>query len=299
MRTFSAARSCEEKKRTSLLSGYTENLGLALMRRKAMLALKAARLEAEMSLKARTEFVASMSHELRTPLNAIIGFSDMLKGAAAESPEQVREYAEYISDASRHLLELINQVLDISKIHAGRMQLSIGQVQPEQLLDHCMQLVRPRAEEKKLALIAEMQPDMPAMHADSTRLKQVILNLLSNAVKFTPEGGTVRVFLRYRAEQDLVEIVVEDTGEGMTPQEVARACEPFEQIHDQLNKKHEGTGLGLPISIAIVEMHGGRLEISSRKGEGTRVRVLLPRTQPEEGPHAHPGMAPGNQGHQA
>ena len=286
MRTFSAARTCEERKRTSLLSGYTENLGMALMRRKAMLALKAARLEAEMSLKARTEFVASMSHELRTPLNAIIGFSDMLRGQAAESPEQIREYASYISDAARHLLELINQVLDISKIHAGRMELSLGQVQPDQLLEHCMQLVRPRAEEKNLSLVADMQPDMPAMEADSTRLKQVILNLLSNAVKFTQENGTVRVALRHLAEDDQVEMVVEDTGEGMTPQEIARACEPFEQIHDQLNKKHEGTGLGLPISIAIVEMHGGRLEISSRKGEGTRVRVLLPRTQRKQGPDA-------------
>jgi two-component system cell cycle sensor histidine kinase PleC len=222
-----------------------------------------------------------MSHELRTPLNAIIGFSDMLKGKSAESPEQVREYAEYISDASRHLLELINQVLDISKIHAGRMELSISQVQPEQLVAHCMQLVRPRADERNLTLVAEMPKDMPAMEADATRLKQVVLNLLSNAVKFSPEGGRVRVALRHRTEDDMVELVVEDNGEGMTPQEVARACEPFEQIHDQLNKKHEGTGLGLPISISLVEMHGGRLEISSRKGEGTRVRVLLPRTRTE------------------
>ncbi len=283
MRTFSAARECDSGQRgAALLSGYTENLGLALMRRKAMLALKAARLEAELSLKARTEFVASMSHELRTPLNAIIGFSDMLKGQAADNPQQVREYAEYISDAARHLLDLINQVLDISKIHAGRMELSFSQVQPNQLVEHCMQLVRPRAEEKALSLAIDVPEDIPAMEADSTRLKQVILNLLSNAVKFTPEGGTVRIALRHLADRDLVELVVEDTGEGMTPQEVARACEPFEQIHDQLNKKHEGTGLGLPISIAIVEMHGGRLEISSRKGEGTRVRALLPRSRRKE-----------------
>ena len=157
------------------------------------------------------------------------------------------------------------------------MELSLSQVQPGQIVEHCLLLVRPRAEEKGVRLSAELPERAPSMEADPTRLKQVVLNLLSNAVKFTPEGGEVRVALRHVEERDMIEIVVEDTGVGMSPQEVARACEPFEQIHDQLNKKHEGTGLGLPISIAIVEMHGGRLEISSRKGKGTRVRVLLPR----------------------
>ena len=276
MRYFSLAKDCNGKQQ-SLLSEYTENLGMAMMRRKAMVALKAARLEAEMSLKARTEFVASMSHELRTPLNAIIGFSDMLRNRSAEDPERVREYADYINDAARHLLELINQVLDISKIHAGRMELAIAPVQLKAVIEHSVRLIRPRADEKRLELNVHVADDLPTMEADETRLRQVLLNLLSNAVKFTPDEGKVDIKARWLDKLEAVELVVADTGEGMTPQEVERAREPFEQIHDQLNKKHEGTGLGLPISIAIVELHGGLLEIASEPGKGTRIRVLLPR----------------------
>ncbi len=275
MRYFSLARDCDSQN-SSLLSEYTENLGMAMMRRKAMLALKAARLEAEMSLKARTEFVASMSHELRTPLNAIIGFSDMLKTRAAENPEQVREYAGYINDAAKHLLELINQVLDISKIHAGRMELSFAPVRVNPVVEHSVELMRPRAEEKGVRLVVDLAGDLPEIEADETRLRQIVLNLLSNAVKFTPEGGEVRIETAFLPDRGQVSIVVKDTGEGMSEQEVVRAREPFEQIHDQMNKKHEGTGLGLPISIAIAEMHGGTLDIASQRGKGAQVRVLLP-----------------------
>ena len=276
MRYFSPAKDCSRQQQ-SLLSAYTENLGKAMLQRKAMLALKAARLEAEMSLKARTEFVASMSHELRTPLNAIIGFSDMLKTRASEDPEKVREYAGYINDAARHLLELINQVLDISKIHAGRMELCPTQVDVADIINHCVELIRPRARQKNIELNVSLPEKQEIIEADETRLRQILLNLLSNAVKFTPEGGRVEVSARWLAERQMMEITVRDTGEGMTAQEVARAREPFEQIHDQLNKKHEGTGLGLPISIALAEMHGGSLEIESAPRQGTCVRVLLPR----------------------
>lgn len=275
MRTFSLSRD-QARHKSSLLSEYTENLGMAMMRRKSMLALKAARLEAEMSLKARTEFVASMSHELRTPLNAIIGFSDMLRNRPMNDPQQVQEYAGYINDAARHLLELINQVLDISKVHAGRMELSPALLQINDMVNHAVQLMQPRVAEKGLTLHCRLADDMPEICADETRLRQVLLNLLSNAVKFTPEGGEISVLTEWREQQRMACIEVRDTGTGMTPQEVARAREPFEQIHDQLNKKHEGTGLGLPISIALVELHGGNLEIESAKGRGTTVRVLLP-----------------------
>ncbi len=274
MRYFSSARDCGRK--ASLLSEYTENLGMALMRRKAMVALKAARLEAEMSLKARTEFVASMSHELRTPLNAIIGFSDLLKGNAAADAERVREYAGYINDAARHLLELINQVLDISKIHAGRMELSIEHVWLPDVVEHSVLLISTRARQKHIRINQHIADDIPVLEADGTRLRQVLLNLLSNAVKFTPEKGEIDIIARPLPDGERVELIVADTGEGMTQQEIARACEPFEQIHDQLNRKHEGTGLGLPITIAIVEMHGGKVEITSHKGKGTKVRVVLP-----------------------
>ncbi len=277
MRYFSSSRDCGEKQQKSLLSEYTENLGKAMLQRKAILALKAARLEAEMSLKARTEFVASMSHELRTPLNAIIGFSDMLvKTGANADPERVVEYSGYISDAARHLLELINQVLDISKIHSGRMELSIAPVDAAGVIRHSVELIRPRAQEKDVRLEVLLPETLPTIEADETRLRQVMLNLLSNAVKFTPAEGEVHVGARWLDKQEMMEITVTDSGIGMTVQEVARAREPFEQIHDQLNKKHEGTGLGLPISIAIVEMHGGTLEIDSERGKGTRIRVLLP-----------------------
>ncbi len=282
MRYFSLSQDCQKKKDT-LISEYANNLGMAIMRRKAMIALKAARMESEMALRARTEFVASMSHELRTPLNAIIGFSELLGTRSAENPEQVREYAGYINEAAKHLLELINQVLDISKIHSGRMELSIGQVDVAEQVRHCLQLIMPRAAEGGVTMREELPEDLPVIEGDETRIRQIILNLLSNAVKFTPRGGEVTAACAWLEEQGMMEIRICDTGEGMTPQEVARACEPFEQIHDQLKKKHEGTGLGLPISIAIAEMHGGRLEISSRKGEGTCIRVLLPHRQAANG----------------
>ena len=282
MRYFSLARDCKQKKDT-LLSNFSDNLGMAIMRRKAMLALKAARVESEMALRARTEFVASMSHELRTPLNAIIGFSELLGSRACDDPEKVKEYAGYINEAAKHLLELINQVLDISKIHSGRMELSFGQVDVAEQVRHCLRLIMPRAKEGEVRVRESLPDDLPAIEADETRVRQIILNLLSNAVKFTPAGGEVEVRCAWLRDKDMVEIRVCDTGEGMTPQEVARACEPFEQIHDQMNKKHEGTGLGLPISIAMVEMHGGRLEIRSKKGEGTCIRVFLPRRQKSKG----------------
>ena len=299
MRYFSSARGCRRK--TSLLSEYTENLGMALMRRKAMVALKAARLEAEMSLKARTEFVASMSHELRTPLNAIIGFSDLLKGSTADNPERVREYAGYINEAARHLLELINQVLDISKIHAGRMELSLEHVWLPDVIEHSVLLISTRAKQKKIRIHQDIAEDLPVVEADGTRLRQVLLNLLSNAVKFTPEKGEIRISARKLDDGEHVEIIVADTGEGMTQQEIARACEPFEQIHDQLSKKHEGTGLGLPITIAIVEMHGGSVHIHSEKGKGTQVRVVLPVHCGRKGSKENRGKAAGQQkaGHEA
>ena len=279
MRYFSLSQDCQQKKDT-LLSSYSDNLGMAIMRRKAMMALKAARVETEMALRARTEFIASMSHELRTPLNAIIGFSELLESRPTSNPEQVKEYAGYINEAARHLLELINQILDISKIHSGRMELSLGEVDVAEQIRHCTKLIMPRARQGEVTVKENLPDDLPLIEADETRIRQVVINLLSNAVKFTPPGGEVEVSCAWLEERGgMVEILVCDTGEGMTPQEIARACEPFEQIHDQLNKKNEGTGLGLPISIAIVEMHGGWLEIRSKKGEGTCIRVLLPRRQ--------------------
>ena len=279
MRLFPLSQDCPRKKDT-LLSEYSNNLGMAIMRRKAILALKAARMETEMAMRARTEFIASMSHELRTPLNAIIGFSELLHGRAAENPEQVREYAGYINEAAKHLLELINQVLDISKIHSGRMELSIMEVDVVEQIRHCLRLVMSRAREGGITIRENLPDDLPLIEADETRVRQIIINLLSNAVKFTPKGGMVEVGCRYLEDEEMMEIRICDTGKGMTPQEVARACEPFEQIHDQLSQKHlEGTGLGLPISIAIAEMHGGRVEIRSKKGEGTCISVFLPRRQ--------------------
>ncbi len=277
---------CDSSGGTSMLSDYSERLSSALVRRKSMLALQAARMEAEMALQAKSEFIASMSHELRTPLNAIIGFSEMLRGMPDLPRERVEEYAGYIHDAASHLLELINGILDISKIHSGRMEIDPRPLDVREIINHSITLMEPRAQARDQRLEVEAAPGLPMIDGDATRLKQVLLNLLSNAVKFTQEGGCIRVSARMTQDGKMLEIIVADDGEGMHPHELARAMEPFVQIHDSPHRKHEGTGLGLPISRAIVEMHGGHLKLRSRKGHGTTAQVLLPATARDKRGHS-------------
>jgi PAS domain S-box-containing protein len=244
-------------------------------RKRAEAALREAKAEAEAASAAKSAFLAVMSHELRTPLNAIIGFAEIVAGKLF-GPDDPRyfEYAEYIRQSGTHLLALINDILDLSKIGAGQFELHESEVDMAALADDTVKLFAANAGKGGVALT--VAPDFPPLRlrADALRLKQVAMNLVSNAIKFTPRGG--RVTLGAAADAGTIRFWVEDTGMGMTPGEAKRAMEPFVQIDDGLARKHGGTGLGLPISKELIALHGGRLIVTSEKGKGTRVTAELP-----------------------
>jgi two-component system cell cycle sensor histidine kinase PleC len=257
------------------MAEFSDSFGHAIARQKQTLALNAAKVEAELASKAKSEFIANMSHELRTPLNAILGFSDMLMMLKEAEPEKVHQYAGFIKQAADHLLSLINGILDVSKIQAGKLTVDCEPFDVTRVLDSCMLILAAKAKDKTIELTSDVQADLPKLFADPLRVKQILINILGNAIKFTPEGGRVHVKVDIGA-RGFLSIAVTDTGVGMSPQDVDTAMRPFGQVDSGFNKKHEGTGLGLPISYALARLHGGNLTVESEKGTGTRVTVLLP-----------------------
>ncbi len=243
--------------------------------------LDAARRAAVSASKAKSEFLAGMSHELRTPLNAVIGFSDLMKQEyfGPHSTPAYREYAADIHDSACHLLSLVNDVLDMAKIEAGYWQLERAPHAPGAIVAGALRLLRERAASAGVALSVEIAPDGPTLMLDERALKQVVLNLVANAIKFTGEGGTVRVAAGFDAEGRYV-IEVADSGVGIRPEDLERVFEPFYQSRRGKLTSQGGTGLGLPLAKALVEAHGGTLELESRVGAGTRVRVALPADAP-------------------
>jgi two-component system cell cycle sensor histidine kinase PleC len=217
-----------------------------------------------------------MSHELRTPLNAVIGFSEALGGGhfGALTPRQ-GVYIQDIHDAGQHLLQLINAVLDMSKLDAGRTTLSDDEVDVAQIIDEAVRLVRQRAQKAHIALAVEPVAGGARLRADELRVRQILLNLVTNAVKFTPAHGRVTVRALRRRDGSFA-IEVADSGIGMRPEDVAVALTPFAQVENFMTRRQEGTGLGLPIVKALVELHGGQLLISSRPSIGTTVSVVFP-----------------------
>jgi two-component system, cell cycle sensor histidine kinase PleC len=246
---------------------------------------------AEEANAAKSKFLANMSHELRTPLNAIIGFSEIME-AAMFGPLGADKYTEYsrdIRESGEYLLDVINDILDMSKIEAGGIRLTPEAVALEPILADCMRVVSTRAGEKNLDLAAKIDPEI-LLNADRRALKQIALNLLSNAVKFTPDGGAVTVHGRIRG--GAVTIAIADNGIGIPKEALRKLGRPFEQVESQLTKKYQGSGLGLAIAKSLTEMHGGRMHIRSKLGRGTLVAVRLPLQANQPARNSTPPLAP-------
>jgi two-component system cell cycle sensor histidine kinase PleC len=235
---------------------------------------------AEEANQAKSKFLANMSHELRTPLNAIIGFSEIMGSGlfGVLGSDKYQEYCHDILTSGKYLLEVINDILDMSKIEAGRMKLDLKPLDLSQLLAESLRVVSGRAEDKRLALDADIASTISVV-ADRRAVKQIIVNLLSNAVKFTPDEGKVTV--RGQVLSDSIVLIIADTGIGIAPDSLQRLGKPFEQVESQLTKTYQGSGLGLAIARSLTNLHGGTMRLRSKLGAGTVVRIKLPR-QPEQ-----------------
>ena len=217
-----------------------------------------------------------MSHELRTPLNAINGFSEILTselyGPLGDS--RYKGYANDILMSGQHLLDMINDILDMAKIEAGKMGIQRQYIDPVDPVDAAVRMIRRKAEDAGIQLILDTEDDLPEINADHRAIRQMVLNLVSNAVKFTDKGGRIAVTIRRR--DNVMRFAVTDTGIGIPEEDLPRLAKPFEQVNDNSNRNHEGTGLGLALTKSFAEMHGGKMTIASKVGRGTTVAFYLP-----------------------
>jgi two-component system cell cycle sensor histidine kinase PleC len=260
----------------SLIAEYSSTLAGSMLRQRAWLAENTARLEKQLAGKVKSEFLANMSHELRTPLNTVIGFAKLLGEHQKRhlKDAEIVEYADLIRDAATHLLAVINDILDISTIQSGTYSLDADEVHLQEELQVALDSLRPSALELGIELKGDIAADLPPVRGDAVKLRKTFANLIGNALKFTPPGGSVTVDAR-ALEGDAV-VRIADTGLGMSKEEITVALTPFAQVDASRSRWREGAGLGLPIAKALVQLHGGRLEIRSAKSLGTEVAVRLP-----------------------
>ncbi|MDX2307547.1 MAG: HAMP domain-containing sensor histidine kinase [Hyphomicrobium sp.] len=259
------------------MSEYSSLLGDAVLRHRTRAAEHAARIEAELASRVKSEFIANMSHELRTPLNTMIGFSKIIceHDRRRLSDSEIVEYAGLIRDSAGHLLAVINDILDISKMQSGRYTLDARETNIDEVLSATIAALKMQAQEAEVAVSLNMPPNLPVLRGDPTKLRQVFTNIISNAIKFTLKGGSVKVEAIRRANGS-VAVAVRDTGIGMSEDDIRIALTPFGQVDGTRTRWREGTGLGLPIAKTLVELHGGELMVRSKKGHGTEILVVLP-----------------------
>jgi two-component system cell cycle sensor histidine kinase PleC len=256
---------------------YSALLADAILRHRARVAEHAARIESQLASKVKSEFIANMSHELRTPLNTVIGFAKLLSEHETRQLKngEVVEYAGLIRDAATHLLAVINDILDISKMQSGKYTLDACEVDIGEILRAAVANFKPSAAELGVTLEGNVQAALPPVKGDPAKLRQIFGNLISNAIRFTPPGGIISIETAAHPGGGAA-VFVCDTGIGMTKDEIAVALTPFGQVDAGRSRWREGAGLGLPIAKALIQLHGGRLEIRSAKSLGTEVAVFLP-----------------------
>ena len=279
----------QQRKPESLIENYCSRLGTLLEARYTGLALLAAKQEADTAARhaneamleakaadlAKTKFLANMAHELRTPLNAIIGFSEIIKLDSIQPRDRYPQYAEYIHDAGILLLNIINELLDLARIQAGKIDLEEQIIALGELIQSAIRTIAPIAQKKSIELCCDLTQSATLVCVDQTKFRQIMINLLSNGIKFTEPQGRILIGSDVDSRGDLV-ISIKDTGIGIPPEHLERVLSPFEQIADHLTKESEGTGLGLPIARALIELHGGNLTLTSDLGVGTTVALRLP-----------------------
>ncbi len=266
-----------KSKAPSLMGEYASLLGDAVLRQRAREAEHAAHIEAELAQRVKSEFLANMSHELRTPLNTMIGFSKILSEHDRRPlvDADIVEYANLIHNAANHLLLIINDILDITKIQSGRYTLDRRETNIEEIIQGSISSLRTALSDAGLTIETRISSNLPMVRGDAGKLGQIFNNLLSNAIKFTLPGGRIALEAIRTADGGLA-VIVRDTGVGMSEEEIAVALAPFGQVDGTRTRWREGTGLGLPIAKALVELHGGVIKITSAKGQGTEVSVVLP-----------------------
>jgi PAS domain S-box-containing protein len=257
--------------------------------------LVAAKTTAELANRTKTEFLANMSHELRTPLNAVIGFSEVMRGEifGPIGHPQYREYAGDILNSGQHLLEVINDILDMSKIESGKMELREEVIDLGESVDSCLKLISQRAQDMGHALLVDIPDEALKLLADSNMVKRILLNLLSNAIKFTPPGGRIELRVTRQPGGDLA-IAVADTGIGIAPEDMKKIWQPFAQVENPMQRKYQGTGLGLPLVRSMAELHQANVELTSSLGKGTTVVVRFPRMRVVHADPAHPTKTSGS-----
>jgi PAS domain S-box-containing protein len=264
-----------EDQKTHIYEGLLEDI---TARKEAELQLKEAKLQSDIANRARSEFLANMSHELRTPLNSIIGFSEIIRNEVFGKiqPDQYQEYAKDIHDSGKHLLAIINQILDIARIDAGERELNESVVDLTRILKICMDLTTAKAKESGLTMIDLLPKDLPRLVGEELAIKQMLMHLLSNAIEFTPEGGRITITAE-KESSGRIRISVTDTGVGLDEAELERAMSPYGVVDGKLSRSSSGLGLGLSLVHALMKLHQGRLELFSQKGIGTTASLIFPK----------------------